>query len=417
MLIINILNNNYAALVNSNRALTLLTEVYKMKNVVIIGASHAAVEAISTLRKSGWDDKISLIGDETDLPYQRPPLSKGYFKGELEKQKLAIKPADFYQKNNVDLYLGLRAEKIDRDSKTVILSDKRLVQYSDLILATGTSARHLPVVGADLPCIKYLRTLQDVDQIRNSLNDNDRLLIVGAGYIGLELAASAAKQNIKTTVLESMDRVLARVTSPVISEFYQTVHAQEGVDIRLNANLVKVDRVNGHYIAILSSGELLEFECAVIGIGVSPNIELAKAAGLSCDNGIVVDELTRTDDPSIYAVGDCCNHPSLIYDRRIRLESVPNAVGQAKTAANAICGKEKAYDLLPWFWSDQYDVKLQTAGLLTDYDDFQVNGDINNRKFSVSYFKDGKLIALDAINSPADFMKAKKQIISEHRIE
>ena len=300
---------------------------------------------------------------------------------------------------------------INRDDKYIVLDSGEKIEFSYLVLATGTRARYLPVDGADLPNIKYLRTIADIDKIKQSLALNAKLLIVGAGYIGLEVAASAVKQGMNVTVLEAMDRVLARVTSPIISEFYQTIHSHEGVNIRLNTELQKFTQIEGRTFAVLSDGEKLEFDCAIVGIGVVPNIELAENAGLECDNGIVVDEFTRTLDPSIYAVGDCSNHPNFIYQRRIRLESVPNAVAQAKTAANSICGNDIAYDQLPWFWSDQYDVKLQTAGLFNDYDDYQVNGDPSNRKFSVSYFKAGKLIALDALNSPAEFMMAKKRIV------
>ena len=383
----------------------------RVENVVIIGASHAAAEAISTLRRSGWTGSITLIGDEKELPYQRPPLSKGYYQGELATEKLAIKNTEFYIKANVDLYLGQRAESINRDDQTIVLDSGDTLEYSHLILATGTRARHLPVVGGDLPNIKYLRTVADVDDIKNTLNANAKLLIVGGGYIGLEVAASAVKQGYTVTVLEAMDRVLARVTSPVISEFYQSMHAQEGVEIRLSTALEKFEQVGEQTFALLANGDKLEFDCAIVGIGVIPNVELAEEAGLACDNGIVVDEFTRTADPNIYAVGDCSNHPNLIYQRRIRLESVPNAVAQAKTAAKAICGEDIAYNQLPWFWSDQYDVKLQTAGLLEGYDDYKVEGDITSRKFSVSYFKDGQLIALDALNSPAEFMKSKKLIV------
>ena len=382
-----------------------------VENVIIIGASHAAADAISTLRRAGWTGSITLVGDETELPYQRPPLSKGYYKGEMAVEKLAIRNADYYTTAKVDLYLGRRAESINRDEKHIVLDGGEQLEYSHLILATGTRARYLPVDGSDLPCIKYLRTVADVDDIKNSLSADAKLLIVGGGYIGLEVAASAVKQGNRVTVLEAMDRVLARVTSPVVSEFYQNMHSQEGVDIRLNARLDKFQQIDDQYLALLADGEQLEFDCAIVGIGVIPNIELAEDAGLACDNGIIVDEFTRTADPFIYAVGDCSNHPNLIYQRRIRLESVPNAAGQAKTAALAICGQDQAYDQLPWFWSDQYDVKLQTAGLLDGYDDYQVDGDIASGKFSVSYFCDGKLIALDALNSPAAFMKSKKLIL------
>lgn len=383
----------------------------EIQNVVIVGASHAAAEAISTLRKSGWKGSISLVGDEKELPYQRPPLSKGYYKGELAIEKLAIKNRDFYTTADVDLYLGKRAISIDRDQKRIVLDSDEELAYSHLIIATGTRARYLPVEGGDLPAIKYLRTVTDVDNIKKALLPKQNLLIVGAGYIGLEVAASAVKQGINVTVLEAMDRVLARVTSPAISEFYQNMHSQEGVDIRLNAVLEKFEVVDDIQFAVLNDGERLEFDCAIVGIGVIPNTELAEQAGLHCDNGIVVDEFTRTADPCIYAVGDCSNHPNRIYKRNIRLESVPNAVAQAKTAAKSICGEDVAYEQLPWFWSDQYDVKLQTAGLLEGYDDFKIVGDVENRKFSVSYYKNEKLIALDALNSPAEFMKSKKLII------
>ena len=379
------------------------------ERVVIVGASHAACELIASLRKFGWQGEITMIGEESMLPYHRPPLSKAYFQGQMEKAKLLIKPESAYAQ--VDTYLSTRALSIDRETKSVRLDSGEDVFYSKLILATGTRARYLPVDGGDLPCIKYLRTVADVDDIKNSLSADAKLLIVGGGYIGLEVAASAVKQGNRVTVLEAMDRVLARVTSPVVSEFYQNMHSQEGVDIRLNARLDKFQQIDDQYLALLADGEQLEFDCAIVGIGVIPNIELAEDAGLACDNGIIVDEFTRTADPFIYAVGDCSNHPNLIYQRRIRLESVPNAAGQAKSAALAICGQDQAYDQLPWFWSDQYDVKLQTAGLLEGYDDYQVDGDIASGKFSVSYFCDGKLIALDALNSPAAFMKSKKLIL------
>jgi len=382
-----------------------------MKNVIIIGASHAAAEAISSLRKGGWEDKITLIGDEPELPYQRPPLSKAYYKGEVTLEKLAIKNPAYYQTANVDLFIGRRVESIDRAAKEVSLDGGERLAYDKLIIATGTRARYLPIEGGDLPQVKYLRTIQDVDDIKEQLKSGAKLLVVGAGYIGLEVAASAVKQGAEVTVLEAMDRVLARVTSPEVSEFYQNMHREEGVDIRLGASLSKFSDVNGRTFATLSDGQELDFDCAIVGIGVIPNVELAEEAGLSCDNGIVVDEFTRTDDNDIYAVGDCSNHPNFIYDRRIRLESVPNATGQAKTAGNSICGNDVAYNQLPWFWSDQYDVKLQTAGLMQDYDKLEVNGDPDTRKFTVSYFKNGALIALDAINSPADFMRAKKRIL------
>lgn len=383
-----------------------------MESIVIIGASHASVDAIAALRKGGWEGNITLIGDEAELPYQRPPLSKAYFNGALESIKLPIRPDTFYDNNKVDVRLGVRAEAIDRNSKRISLGDGSEVPYTFLIFATGTRARYLNVEGADRPEINYLRTKADVDRIKSLAVEGSKLLIVGAGYIGLELASSAVKQGVDVTVLEAMDRVLARVTSPQVSEFYQHVHAQEGVKVRLNTQLEKFTDVDGQFSAIVNDGEQLLFDSAVIGIGVIPNSELAEQAGLSCDNGIVVNEFTQTDDPSIFAIGDCSNHPNQFYNKRVRLESVPNAVEQAKTAASVICGSPKAHDALPWFWSDQYDIKLQTAGLFNDYDQVVVRGESAARKFAVFYLKDAYLIAVDAINSPVEFMISKKLILN-----
>ncbi|NND81539.1 MAG: FAD-dependent oxidoreductase [Gammaproteobacteria bacterium] len=384
-----------------------------MPNVVIVGASHAAAEAVSSLRRFGFDGDITLIGDEPMLPYQRPPLSKKYFTGDVTPEQLYIKGPDTYDKAGVIQMLGQRVSDIDRGERKVTLESGESVSYDYLILATGTRARKLPVDGGELPQIRYLRTLQDVDAIKQQLNPAARLLIVGAGYIGLEVAASAVKQGIQVTVLEAMDRVLERVTSPVVSEFYQRVHAEEGVEIRLQTALTEFVETGDGAAAVLADGEQIEFDLAIVGIGVVPNVELAEQAGLPCDNGIVVDEFTRTTDPRIFAVGDCSNHPSLIYDRPIRLESVPNATGQARTAAAAICGDDRAYNEVPWFWSDQYDIKLQTVGLCQGYDELVVRGDPAARKFAVFYLQNARLIAVDAINSPAEFMVSKKLIAAE----
>lgn len=383
-----------------------------MSNVVIIGASHAAAEAISNLRRSGWEGDITLIGDEESLPYQRPPLSKAYFSDDVTAEKLLIKNEAFYEKSEVKRLMPRRAVSIDRETKTIALDDGEKIAYTKLILATGTRARKLNVEGSDFANVKYLRTIADVDQIKGELSSGSKLLVVGAGYIGLELAASAVKHSITTTVLEVQERVLERVTSPVVSDFYQAIHSEKGVDIRLSTGLNRFVEKDGKTFGELSNGELVEFDCAVVGIGVIPNIELAEEAGLSCENGIVVNEFTQTDDPDIYAVGDCSYHPNKFYGKMVRLESVPNAMGQAKTAALSICGKDLEYDQLPWFWSDQFDVKLQTAGLMQGYDELEVDGSIEDKKFTVSYLKEGKLIAMDAINSPAAFMKAKKLIVA-----
>ena len=386
-----------------------------MTTVVIIGASHAAAEVISSLKKRQFEGGIILIGDEPLLPYQRPPLSKKYFNDEVAVERLFIKGPATYDDAGVIQKLGRTAEKIDRTAKEVALDGGERVAYDKLVVATGTKARYLPVEGGDLPPIHYLRTKHDVDKIKATLHPEAKLLIVGAGYIGLEVAASAIKQGVQVTVLEAMDRVLQRVTSPVISEFYQDVHKQAGVQIRLETSLTKFEATNSGARAVLSGGETIDFDCAIVGIGVIPNTEIAEQAGLDCDNGIVVDEFTRTSDREIYAIGDCSNHPSFIYDRRLRLESVPNAMGQAKTAAASICGEDVAYDEVPWFWSDQFDIKLQTVGLCHGYDQIVIRGDPSARKFSAFYLQNGRLIAMDAINSPAEFMISKKLVAA--RIE
>ena len=396
-----------------------------IETVVIVGAGHAAPDVISTLRRADWQGKIILIGDEPHLPYQRPPLSKAYFSDEVEQDRLVIRNHAFYQKNEVDLKLGQRVESIDRDKFCVVLNNGEQVSYTKLVLATGTRARLLPVAGIESVNAHYLRTIDDVDAIKENLDHNTKLLIVGAGYIGLELAASAVKPISKeqdfgskehqrqVTVLESMSRVLARVTGDEVSNFYQDLHRQAGVDIRLNASLTEFQNLDGKQYALMTGGEKIEFDVLVVGIGVLPNSELAEQAGIECDNGIVVNEYTQSSDENIYAIGDVSNHHNAIYQTRLRLESVPNATGQAKVAASHICGKDITHNQLPWFWSDQYDVKLQTAGLFQGYDETQVQGDIEQQKFSVSYFKEGKLIAIDALSSPADFMKAKKRIVED----
>ncbi len=386
-----------------------------MTSVVIVGASHAAAEAITTFKKKGFEGTITLIGEEPYLPYQRPPLSKKYFNDEVSVEQLFIKSAASYDDLGVVQRLSCRVEIIDRENKRLSLSSGEQIEYDKLILATGTRARKLPIEGADLAQIKYLRSKDDVDEIKRLTKPGSQLLIIGAGYIGLEVAASAVQRGVKATVLEAMERVLQRVTSPEVSDFYQSVHAQEGVDIQLQTTVQKFATRGDGIVALLSDGRVIEFDCAVVGIGVLPNVELAQQAGLECDNGIKVDEACRTNDPDIYAVGDCSNHPSFIYDRRLRLESVPNAMGQARTAAASICGEETTYNEVPWFWSDQYDVKLQTAGLSQGFDQIVVRGDRAQRKFSAFYLLAGKLIAVDAINSPADFMLAKKLIVAEAR--
>ena len=383
------------------------------EKLVIVGASHAAAELITTLRKKKFQGEIVLIGDEPLLPYQRPPLSKKYFTDEVSVDQLFIRPPASYESAAVTQMLSRTAESIDRENKVVLLDDGGSVAYDKLVIATGTRARQLQADGIESVQACYLRTKQDVDTIKAALKGKHRLLVIGAGYIGLEVAASAVSSGIEVTVLEAMDRVLERVTGVDVSDFYQSLHRRRGIDLRLSTVLQEFGSDDDGAYALLPSGEQIGFDCVVVGIGVVPNVELAEAAGLECDNGIVVNEFCQTGDPDIYAIGDCTNHHSPLYGRRMRLESVPNAVGQAKTAAVSICGENQAYDEVPWFWSDQYDVKLQTAGLCQGHDEAVIRGDVEQSKFAVFYLRDQRLIAVDAINSPAEFMVSKKLIAAK----
>ena len=381
-----------------------------MSNVIIIGGGHAAAEAVTALRQNGWRGGITLIGEEPHLPYQRPPLSKAFLDGSVGKESLAIKKPQVYKKTETTLKLGIRVTSIDASKQEVTLDNNEVVGYQYLIIATGTRARALPVPGADRSTINYLRTIDDVEKIQSQIKQDTRLLIVGAGYIGLELAASATKLGAKVTVLEAMNRVLARVTCEAMSEFYQELHRQNDVVIKLNSVVSEFTGNDTSQVAILKDGEEVAFDCAVVGIGVIPNTELASDAGLECDNGILVNEYCQTSNHNIFAIGDCCNHPNTFYQTRVRLESVPNAMEQAKTVAKFICKNAQPYEALPWFWSDQYDVKLQTAGLSQGFTDFVVRGNPADKKFCIFYLRGKQLIAVDAINSPPDFMKAKQLI-------
>ncbi len=377
--------------------------------IVIVGAGQASVEAIASLKHKNCEDKIILIGEEDTLPYQRPPLSKGYFKGDIEPETLLLRTHSFYEQANIELKLGYRVDSIERSKKALLLNNGEVIAYDKLILATGTRPRTLPNLEGTEGNIFYLRTKSDVDKIKKQHRPDSKMLIIGAGYIGLEIAAVATAQQTQVTIVEAADRVLARVTSPILSEFYQKLHRDNGVEILLNTQIKGFTSDENGTKAILND-KAVEFDIAIVGIGVLPNSELASNAGLTCDNGITVDQYTCTQDPDIYAIGDCSNHPSLLYDRRIRLESVPNAIEQAKVVAANLCGESAVHNNVPWFWSDQYNIKLQTVGLLQGHDQIVLRGDIEKQKFSVFYLKQGQLIAMDAINSPAGFMQSKKII-------
>lgn len=381
------------------------------EQVVIIGASHAAAQLAASLRTSGWEGGISIVGDEPQPPYHRPPLSKAYLAGEKTADELLIRPLSFYERSDVNLVLGSRVTSIDRENKQITLDDGKTMPYTKLALTTGARVRKIPLAGSDNKGVHYLRDLNDIDQIRKYVGEGKSAVIIGGGYIGLETAAALRKLKMEVTVLEAMPRVLQRVTAPEISAFYQRVHTEEGVKIITDA---AADAIEGDGTASgvrLADGTVLKADLVIIGVGVIPNTELAEEAGLEVGNGIIVDEFARTNDHDILAAGDCCFHHNPIYNVDLRLESVQNATDQSRVAANTICGKLEAYSALPWFWSDQFDLKLQIAGLSGGFDQVVVRGTTEEgRSFAAYYFKEGKLLAVDAINSPKDFMMTKRAL-------
>lgn len=387
------------------------------QNILVIGGGQAGAQAIASLRLWGFEGSIRLIAEEPALPYQRPPLSKAYLKGEMAKERLYFKPADWYAAQNVEVSLGLQATAIDRSARTVALSDGTAAPYDALILATGSRPRPLPTQGADLAGVHELRGLAHVDTLRPHVKAGTRLVIIGAGYIGLEAAAVARQLGAEVTVLEMADRVLARVTSPVMSEFYTKLHESHGVNIRTGARLEALEGEAGQITgARLADGTRLPADIALVGIGILPNESLAANAGIACNNGILVDEDARTNDPRIFAAGDCTIRPLVHYGRAGRLESVHNAIEQGKLAAAAILGRARPPLDVPWFWSDQYDTKLQIAGLSQDYDELAVRGDPDAGSFAVFYFRAGRVIAVDAINAAPEFIVTKKLIITSAKV-
>ena len=387
------------------------------ERILIIGAGQAAAQTAASLRQNEFQGPITIIGDEPALPYQRPPLSKAYLKGELEADRLYFKNAEWYGAQNVEVKTNTVVTSIDIDAKTATSKSGEIFQFDQLVFATGSRNRQLPMDGAGLPNVFGLRDLADVDALRPHIGADKNLVIIGAGYIGLETAAVARSLGTHVTVLELADRVLARVTSPVISTFYEALHARHGVVIQTSASTTALNEKNRMVESVtLSSGDILPCDALLIGIGILPNIEIAEAAGIICEDGILVDENGRTNVPFVYAAGDCAKRLIQPYGRMGRLESVHNAIEQGKQVAAAICGKPASRLDCPWFWSDQYNIKLQIAGLSTGYDKYVVRGDLDSEKFAVFYFKDDVLIAADAINNPPAFMIAKRLISGKAKV-
>ena len=380
--------------------------------IVAIGASHASVQLVASLRQGGYTDDMIIVGAEPHLPYNRPPLSKTLLTQQLSFDKTLLRQQNFYDNHNIQLKLGARVKSISRECNQVILDNGETISYSKLVIATGADPIALNLPGEQLKGIGYLRNYDDTQTLMPYIEEGKTAVVVGGGYIGLEVAAALRKAGMIVTVLEGMERVLQRVTSPEISTFYTKAHMARGVKIVTNAQAVEF--VGQHRVEAVkcSNGKSYPADLVVIGVGVRPNTALANDAGLRVTDGIYIDEFGRTDDPDIFAIGDCTNFPCHFTNTRMRLESVPNAVEQAKSAAAYICGEELPYRALPWFWSDQYDIKLQIAGINTGFDDIVILGNPEDEQFSAWYFAGDRLLAVDAINSTKDFIKA-KQLLSQ----
>lgn len=383
------------------------------KKAVIIGASHAAAQLSLSLRQEGWKGDIIMIGNEPHLPYHRPPLSKTYLSGDKNIQDLLIRPATFYEKQQIKFLHG-HVMAIDCEQKLLTLADGSYIGYDKLALCMGARVRKLDIEGNQLKGIYYVRNASDIEAIQQHIQTARHAVIIGGGYIGLETAASLREQGIQVTILETASRILQRVTSPELSDFYTRIHQEHGVNIYTNIcvdRLIGFSQVEG---VLCRDGSAIPADLIIVGIGVCPNMELAQAVGIEVDNGIVVDQYCRTNDFDIVAAGDCTNQFNTHYQKYLRLESVPNANEQAKTAAATICGHQKIFTTVPWFWSDQYSIKLQIAGLNQGYDQLIIRGDIHKGcSFAIFYFKQQKLIAADCVNRPLEFMMSKK-IINEN---
>ncbi|MFD0917786.1 NAD(P)/FAD-dependent oxidoreductase [Pseudahrensia aquimaris] len=374
---------------------------------VIVGGGQAASSAAAKLRELDSDAEITMICGEPVLPYQRPPLSKKYLSGEMPLDRLVLRPQEWFDDQRVDVVTGVLAESIDRGAKTIICSDGSAYIYDKLLLATGSSVRRLPAsIGGGRSRVHYLRSTNDADHLAPYLKEGGRMVMVGGGYIGLEVAAVARSAGMEVSVVEMAPRILQRVAAPETSDFFRSLHTGHGVRLLEGVGLERLEEAGEGITAHLSDSTSIEADVAVVGIGIVPDVDLADHAGLTLDNGIAVDDYCTTDDDDIFAAGDCASF--IFKNSRIRLESVPNAIHQAEIAARNMLGERVAYLATPWFWSDQYDVKLQIAGLNMGYDETVVRPGKREGAQSVWYFRDGEVLAVDAMNDAPAFMMARR---------
>jgi 3-phenylpropionate/trans-cinnamate dioxygenase ferredoxin reductase subunit len=377
-------------------------------DVVIVGAGHGGAQVAVALRTQKFAGSIAVIGDEPELPYERPPLSKEYFAGEKEFERIQLRPAKYWDERDVTMLLGQRVVSVDPAAHSVTTDEGQTIGYSKLVWATGGSPRMLPIAGGDLPGVQGVRTRADADAMKAASLTAEQIVVIGGGYIGLEAAAVLRKAGKKVVLLEALDRVLARVAGEELSRFFEKEHRDHGVDLRLG---VCVEAIEGdtHVTGVrLADGEVIPADLVIVGIGIVPAVEPLIAAGAEGGNGVLVDRFCKTSLPDIYAIGDCAAHANDFAEGAvIRLESVQNANDQANVVAKGIVGDEVPYQAIPWFWSNQYDLKLQTAGLSTGHDQAVLRGDPANRSFSVVYLKAGKVIAIDCVNATKDYVQGR----------
>ena len=388
-----------------------------MTKVLIVGGGHAGANTAFALRKDGFDGEIIIISDEGYLPYHRPPLSKDFLKQNLAIEKLGFKSADFYEEQKISINLNTQIDSIDLTSNHAITEDASF-NFDYLVFATGAAPRLLPMENADSKNLFYLRQITDVLSMHKQITPHKEIVLIGGGYIGLEVASAMIELGLKVTILEAEERILQRVTIPEVSQFYNDYHSKKGVRIICNAKITNLNAENQMINSVsLESDESLAADIVLVGIGAIPNTQLAASIGLECDNGIKTDQYCRTSIPNILAVGDCTSSFNSLYNKELRLESVPNALAQSKVASSSILGNELFNNEMPWFWSDQYDLKLQMAGLSSGYDECHIIGDTDSAEFIACYGKEGYLIALDSVNQSRQFMLFKKALGNGFKLE
>jgi 3-phenylpropionate/trans-cinnamate dioxygenase ferredoxin reductase subunit len=387
--------------------------------VVIVGAGQAGAQVAQSLRQGGHTGLITMVGEEPFLPYERPPLSKDYLAGKRDTEQLFLRKADFWSSRGVEVRTGRRVVSVDRAAGAVVLDDGARLPYGNLVWTTGGRPRRLTCEGCRLEGIHYIRSIADINLLREDMGDGERrIVVIGGGYIGLEMAAVLRISGHAVTVLEAQDRLLARVTSPPVSTYFLNLHRQRGVDVRLRTSVASLEGAQGRVCAVrLTGGEILPADLVIVGIGIIPNVQPLADACLHCPDGVAVDEFCRTQDTRILAAGDCAHHHNNFAGQSIRLESVQNAIDQSKVLAGTILGNPLPYRALPWFWSNQYEVKIQSVGLNAGHDRLVLRGHPEDGAFSVAYIQDTRLIALDCIGGARDFVQGKAIIAAGARVD